>query len=105
MEGWKGWYIYVDPSYSKILYDEQGVWTTAPTEAERTWKRWSEIDPSYSNILYDEQGVWTTAPTEAERTWKRWSEIDPSYIRNNFPGFDPKDAKTCVVKTLFSHVK
>jgi hypothetical protein len=42
---------------------------------------------------------------EAERTWKRWSEIDPSYIRNNFPGFDPKDAKTCVVKTLFSHVE
>jgi hypothetical protein len=47
---WKRWYE-VDPSYSKILYDEQDVWTTAPTEEEQTWKGWYEVDPSFSNIL------------------------------------------------------
>ena len=48
----KRWYE-VDPPYSNILFDEQGVWTTATTVEEQTWKRWYEVDPSYTNILHD----------------------------------------------------
>ncbi len=57
------------PTVTSCMYDEQGVWSGAPTEAERTWQCLSGVDPSYNNILYI---VRTTALTEKEQTWKGW---------------------------------